>query len=70
MKTFIKKMTNLLREDNKDSIKELLIRMLDSDKDNFLQLMKILDLKIRKNYIDINTKPIGSIVYNYKDFEE
>ena len=39
-------------------------------KEEFIELMKLLDLKFKFSYYDINNRFIGSIIYDYKDFDE
>ena len=71
---------------NKDEIDTMLAEMKNKNKRNlkylyergthhfkkeeFIELMKLLNLKFKFSYYDINNRFIGSIIYDYKDFDE
>lgn len=69
--TELKLMMNTMREYGKNNAKDLLRRgSYNLNNNDFMQLMKAVGLRFRMTYIDINNVPMGSIVYDYKDFSE
>lgn len=67
----LKLMMDEMREYGKNNAKILLKRgSYDLNINDFLQLMEMINLRFRMNYIDTNNIPIGSIVYGYKDFSD
>lgn len=65
----IKDIMRTLKKNNKDRVKYLLTRGYNSKEGGLIQMMQNYGLKIRQHYVDENGITIGSILYDYKDFE-